>query len=344
MADDRPPPRKLLRGQCHQGHGIARQRPPSRQQSAKERSATRSPTAGGTDTNHNNRWTDVLALPDSYNRGVRFAFAPMAPAAEHRRGGCRDDAPGPSDGWPGLRQDSWVVPRLASHRARRTGAGWTVLCLASGAAIAAAGTAGCRHGRHEPSPPVGSAEPVSAPRQAEALAPVPATVPSPAAYADGGAPSGYEHVAVWDLVPAGDGAAVLLLDASQTTVLPIFVGGTEALTIRLDLDGKRYERPLTHDLLASIVRELGGQPVKTQIDDLRDDTYFGSVFVRQGDRVLELDARPSDAIAIALGSGAPLYVSRSVLLSSGVPKESIDRDSKSPRELAAPKKRVPIAL
>lgn len=127
---------------------------------------------------------------------------------------------------------------------------------------------------------------------------------------------------------AGDGAAVLLIDSKQVTVLPIFVGGTEALTIQLRADGTRYERPLTHDLLSSLVRELGGSAVKSQIDDLRDDMFFGSVFVRQGDRVLQLDARPSDAIAIALGSGAPLYVSRSVMLASGVPREEIEKDEK----------------
>jgi bifunctional DNase/RNase len=168
-----------------------------------------------------------------------------------------------------------------------------------------------------------------------------ATPTSVVAATDGGTPSGYDHVAVWDLIPSGDGAAVLLLDSSQTTILPIFVGGTEALTIRLDLDGERHDRPLTHDLLASIVRGLGGEAVKAQIDDLRDDTYFGSVFVRQGERVLRLDARPSDAIAISLGSGAPLYVSRSVMLSSGVPREELEKTRRPPDP---PKKRASIAL
>jgi bifunctional DNase/RNase len=94
------------------------------------------------------------------------------------------------------------------------------------------------------------------------------------------------------------------------------------------MDGRRYERPLTHDLLSALMRELGGSAVKAQIDDLRDDTYFGSVFVRQGERVLQLDARPSDAIAIALGCGTPLYVSRSVMLTSGVPREEIEKEEK----------------
>jgi bifunctional DNase/RNase len=168
-------------------------------------------------------------------------------------------------------------------------------------------------------------------------------IPSQAAFADGGAPQGYEKASVWDVVPAGDGAAVLLIDAKKLTVLPIFVGGTEALTIQLRADGTRYERPLTHDLLSSLVRELGGSPVKSQIDDLRDDTYFGSVFVRQGDRILQLDARPSDAIAIALGSGAPLYVSRSVMLASGVPREEIEKEEKD-QAIAKRKKGNRISL
>jgi bifunctional DNase/RNase len=144
-------------------------------------------------------------------------------------------------------------------------------------------------------------------------------------------------------VATEDGAAVLLIDAKKATVLPIFVGGTEALTIRLRMNGQRYARPLTHDLLASLVEELGGQPVKVQIDELRDDTYIGSVFVRQGRRVLQLDARPSDAIAISLGSGAPLYVARSVMLGSGVSREEIEKEEKA-GDVEGRKKANPISL
>ena len=207
--------------------------------------------------------------------------------------------------------------------------------------VVALGAPACKRKAHDlhPAPSASVAQTrIPAP---EPIAPGTAVEPSAAAFADGGAPTGYEHAIVWDLVPAGDGAAVLLLDSSNTTVLPIFVGGTEALTIRLDLDGKRYDRPLTHDLLASIVKGLGGQPVKAQIDDLRDDTYFGSVFVRQGERVLQLDARPSDAIAISLGSGTPLYVSRSVMLSSGLPREDLENDEK---RRAVGTRKTPISL
>jgi bifunctional DNase/RNase len=217
-------------------------------------------------------------------------------------------------------------------------------CLASLACTLAA-TTSCRRRAHGTAPAASSlaAETRTVPTEStpEPLPLSSAIVPSAAAFADGGAPKGYEHATVWDLIPTGEGAAVLLLDSSHTTVLPIFVGGTEALTIRLDLDGTHRERPLTHDLLASIVRELGGQPIKAQIDDLRDDTFFGSIFVRQGDRVLQLDARPSDAIAIALGSGAPLYVSRSVMLTSGLPREDLEKAQKSRETL---KRKPPISL
>jgi bifunctional DNase/RNase len=207
-------------------------------------------------------------------------------------------------------------------------------------ACAAAAT-GCKRRAHEATPPPAATiddTPIAMPEPPPLGS---AVEPSAAAFADGGAPKGYENATVWDLVPAGDGAAVLVLDASRTTVLPIFVGGTEALTIRLDLDGRRYERPLTHDLLASMVQGLGGRAVKVQIDEVRDDTFFGSVFVRQGDRILRLDARPSDAIAIALGCGAPLYVSRSVMLASGVPREELEKDQ---RDRQMGKKKTPISL
>lgn len=171
---------------------------------------------------------------------------------------------------------------------------------------------------------------------------------SAADFADGGPPVGYEPATIWDVVPSANGAAVLLLDSSRTAVLPIFVGVTEAITIELRMGGKTYPRPLTHDLLGTLVRELGAVPVKVQVDDVRDDTFIGSVFVRQGDRILELDARPSDAIAIALGSGVPLYVSRAIMLSAGVRREDIDkpaqREQRDRGAHAAPNHVDPISL
>jgi bifunctional DNase/RNase len=122
-----------------------------------------------------------------------------------------------------------------------------------------------------------------------------------------------------------EGAAVLLGDASRETVLPILIGGTEALSIALRSEGRRFDRPLTHDLLDAVMHELGGQLVRVRIDDTRGDTFIATVSVRHGDRTREIDARPSDAIALALGNGAPIYVARRVLERAGVKREDIEK-------------------
>jgi bifunctional DNase/RNase len=222
------------------------------------------------------------------------------------------------------------------------------IILLGALASAVASVTACKRRPHRTAPAAAASTTVvdPPPEAPPATAPLPvgsAIEPTAEVFADGGAPRGYERASVWDLVPTDDGAAVLLLDAKKVTVLPIFVGGTEALTIRLRMNGQRYARPLTHDLLASLVDELGGRPVKVQIDELRDDTYIGSVFVRQGTRVLQLDARPSDAIAISLGSGAPLYVAKSVMLGSGVSREEIEKEEKA-GDVEGRKKTNPISL
>jgi len=122
-----------------------------------------------------------------------------------------------------------------------------------------------------------------------------------------------------------EGAAVLLGDAAHETVLPILIGGTEALSIALRSEGRRFERPLTHDLLDALMHELGGRLLRVRIDDLRGDTFVATIFVRRGDRTIELDARPSDAIALALGNGSPILVSRHVLEHAGVKRQDIEQ-------------------
>jgi bifunctional DNase/RNase len=120
------------------------------------------------------------------------------------------------------------------------------------------------------------------------------------------------------VAPLPQGDAVLLADAAQTTLLPIFVGGTEALSIQLRLAHEPYERPLTHDLVDSLVRELGATITKVQVDELRDGTFIGSIWLRHDDRLVQIDARPSDAIAMALGAAVPIYVARAVLAAAGL--------------------------
>ena len=134
----------------------------------------------------------------------------------------------------------------------------------------------------------------------------------------------------------GGGAAVVLIDSDRSKVLPIVVGGTEALSINLRLAKQHLGRPLTHDLLESIVRELGGKVVRAQVDEIRGEAYIGSVFVQIGERVARIDARPSDAIALALGSALPIFVARKVLDAAGVSPDSLDEPERTPATTARP--------
>jgi bifunctional DNase/RNase len=153
--------------------------------------------------------------------------------------------------------------------------------------------------------------------------PAPLAAPHPASVGQATiAPSGYIPMHAVDVVDTRDGEAVLLVDEKEAVAVPIFIGGSEAMSIRLRLGKRRYERPLTHDLLDALMRELGAQLVKVQVDDLKSNTYLGSIFVRAHARLFELDARPSDAIALALGNRAPIFVACKVIEMTAIPRSS----------------------
>ncbi len=138
-------------------------------------------------------------------------------------------------------------------------------------------------------------------------------------------PEGYVAVRVAGVIPTEEGAAVLLTDDKEQVVLPIFIGGTEALSIQLRLEERSHPRPLTHDLLESILGTLGGRIVKVHVDDVRDGVFIGSVFVRRDDWIFKVDARPSDAVALAIGNKVPVYVAREVLDEAGVKRQDLEQ-------------------
>jgi hypothetical protein len=105
---------------------------------------------------------------------------------------------------------------------------------------------------------------------------------------------------------------VLLSDQEETQVLPIWVGPFEAQAIALAMQGILTPRPLTHDLLRSLCENLGVEVKKVLVQDIRDGTYYAELYLRQGDKEIVVDARPSDAIALALRTNAPLYITENV--------------------------------
>jgi bifunctional DNase/RNase len=105
---------------------------------------------------------------------------------------------------------------------------------------------------------------------------------------------------------------VLLKGADTDDVLPIWIGQAEALSIDIQLRGETFERPLTHDLLRTAVESLGARVLKVAVTDLKDNTFFAKIYIQRGNEIFAIDARPSDSIALAIRTQAPIFVSRAV--------------------------------
>src|SRR5271163_810393 len=111
---------------------------------------------------------------------------------------------------------------------------------------------------------------------------------------------------------------IVLKDVASDMVLPIWVGIFEANAIALELEKTATPRPMTHDLLRNLARGLNAQVRKVVVSEMRDDTYYAVIWMEQSGETVTLDARPSDAIALALRWDCPIYVSRAVLANSRV--------------------------
>lgn len=115
------------------------------------------------------------------------------------------------------------------------------------------------------------------------------------------------------LDPVSNSPIVVLKDDEEKFFLPIWVGIFEANAIALQLESVTTPRPMTHDLLRNLIAELDARVLRVVINDLRDSTFFAQIRVVTNQRTLEIDARPSDAIALALRTEAPIFVAQSVL-------------------------------
>jgi bifunctional DNase/RNase len=110
---------------------------------------------------------------------------------------------------------------------------------------------------------------------------------------------------------------VLLKDPKTERFLPIWIGIFEANAISSRIDGVEYPRPLTHDLMRTIINGLKAQVVKIVIDELQDTTYYAKIIIEKDDELVQIDARPSDSIALAVRADCPIYVSEEVM-STGI--------------------------
>lgn len=106
---------------------------------------------------------------------------------------------------------------------------------------------------------------------------------------------------------------VILREKTGERMLPIWIGPSEASSIMLELTGRKFQRPLTHDLLKTIIDGLQATVPKITIVELRDKTYFAKVFLQRDEEVFTIDARPSDCIALALRTQSPIFVAEELL-------------------------------
>jgi bifunctional DNase/RNase len=109
---------------------------------------------------------------------------------------------------------------------------------------------------------------------------------------------------------------VVLKDVAGDNVLPIWVGIFEANAIALEIEKSATPRPMTHDLLRNTLRAFEAHVTRVVVSDLRDDTFFAIVWIERNGEVMSLDARPSDALALAMRADCPIFVNRTVMESA----------------------------
>ncbi len=123
---------------------------------------------------------------------------------------------------------------------------------------------------------------------------------------------------------------VILREKAGSRVLPIWIGPAEASAIAMELQGVKAVRPMTHDLLKQVIVGLGGELRRILISAVKENTYFAELLIQREDHVFQVDARPSDSIALALRLQAPIFASDQLLEQSGV--EADDSDGAGSRE------------
>jgi len=121
---------------------------------------------------------------------------------------------------------------------------------------------------------------------------------------------------------------VVLKDVDTDRYLPIWIGPFEADAITIQLQGVQVARPLTHDLLKSVIDEMGATISHVMVNELKNDTFYARIVMDVNGQSMEIDARPSDAIALAVRANAPLFVAEEVMTAASiVPETSLGETS-----------------
>lgn len=144
--------------------------------------------------------------------------------------------------------------------------------------------------------------------------------------------------------PSSAGAyALILKETNGKRKLPIIIGAFEAQSIALELEGMKPPRPLTHDLMRNIIDTFAVSLNEVCINELRDGTFYAKLTIEGLSETYEIDSRPSDAIALAVRYGAPIFVGEEVLNEAGVVSEDEDDSTEEPVKEEATEIKKPIS-
>jgi len=124
---------------------------------------------------------------------------------------------------------------------------------------------------------------------------------------------------------------VVLNDMENRRALPIWIGSAEASAIIRKIENLSVSRPMTHDLIIDVIEKAGYKLEKIEINNVEKETYYATLFLVKDGETVEIDSRPSDAIAIAMRAEAPIYVTSKVLMSGGVSTDTA-KDEEEARE------------
>ena len=133
----------------------------------------------------------------------------------------------------------------------------------------------------------------------------------------------------FDLV--GKQPIVLLKTQDGNTFLPIWIGHPEATAILMKLQGAAPQRPMTHDLMTDLIAELDGEVTKITVTELRENTFFARITIERNGSEIEIDSRPSDAIALAVRVEAKIFAADDVIEESGIEFESEEEAAQDER-------------
>jgi bifunctional DNase/RNase len=142
---------------------------------------------------------------------------------------------------------------------------------------------------------------------------------------------------IWNVAHTEQGNAVLIKPLGSESAVPIFIGQLEAHSILIGLGSVPMPRPLTHDLILSLMEKLDVFLEKVEITELKEGTFYSRIILRQGGKKLVIDARPSDALSLAARIRCPIFIAEPIITEAGVPIKFMADEGPSEESVPDPK-------